>query len=337
MATNLSIGKQTLIIDAFSEPIEVGERRCADEIVFPAEKIARKVRVGCTKGVIEPEKGYILLPDGSLFVDHFERDAAQFRGLPSCKSFTGSVSKKAVVSLRDPYEVGFYHFLIEGLAKVAIAKKSCISEEVIFLVGKGLWESSYFDDFKSMLGGFSNQFMLHDVPVYSEKIYWIEHPHISRMGVDYLNEIFPHGKYTNNKRIFIRRSGESRRYLSNFDVLLNVAKSHGFEEVYPENYSLAEQAKLFSQARYIIAEHGAGLTNIVFRNGHDLSVLELFPPHWLNPSYTRLSAACDFRYIPIVGGFSKKGKDRRVFHVDVDVFSETLNELMRDVSQEEGN
>jgi capsular polysaccharide biosynthesis protein len=39
-----------------------------------------------------------------------------------------------------------------------------------------------------------------------------------------------------------------------------------------------EQIELFRSVRYLVAEHGAGIMNILFRQEAPLSLLELFPP-----------------------------------------------------------
>ena len=46
----------------------------------------------------------------------------------------------------------------------------------------------------------------------------------------------------------------------------------GFETVYTEELSFAEQVRLFSETRCLVSIHGAGLTNLMFMppGGHML-------------------------------------------------------------------
>ncbi len=39
---------------------------------------------------------------------------------------------------------------------------------------------------------------------------------------------------------------------------------------------VVDQISLFRSTRYLVANHGAGLTNIIHRRGHPLDVLELY-------------------------------------------------------------
>jgi capsular polysaccharide biosynthesis protein len=61
--------------------------------------------------------------------------------------------------------------------------------------------------------------------------------------------------------------------------------SNGFETVDAAGLSHAEQIKLFAGVRHLVAEHGSGVANILFRRGAPLSVLEMFPPGYLSPAF----------------------------------------------------
>ncbi len=61
------------------------------------------------------------------------------------------------------------------------------------------------------------------------------------------------------------------------------------------NLSFVKQIELFSQARTIVAPHGAGLSNMVWASG-GLQVLEIFPSGYFNDCYARLSVQLGFGY-----------------------------------------
>ena len=67
---------------------------------------------------------------------------------------------------------------------------------------------------------------------------------------------------TPHRRIVLARSGGRRSY--NQEELLAVANEYGFEPVYPENLSLAEQIQLFREARYVLGPSGAGFAGLLF-------------------------------------------------------------------------
>jgi len=95
------------------------------------------------------------------------------------------------------------------------------------------------------------------------------------------------------RRIFLTRRG-SRRF-ENQDMLEAVARSQGLEVVDTDSFSVAEQIAIFRSASLIVANHGAGLANLIFmpKGGR---VVELFSSRWLNDCYFRLSSLVGLRY-----------------------------------------
>ena len=60
---------------------------------------------------------------------------------------------------------------------------------------------------------------------------------------------------------------------------MEVVESFGFRVVDTNGLHILEQADLFRNARFVVAPHGAGLTNVQFREQRPLSLLELNPYH----------------------------------------------------------
>ncbi len=98
------------------------------------------------------------------------------------------------------------------------------------------------------------------------------------------------------KRLYISRSGAGKRRTVNEDEVTSILRRHGFETLRTEELSFEEQVRVCSRARYIVSNHGAGLTNILFmREGG--SVLELrHQADCINNCYFTLSSALDLRY-----------------------------------------
>lgn len=110
----------------------------------------------------------------------------------------------------------------------------------------------------------------------------------------------------NNKRIYISRQGQkdnknihnNERSVINFQPFRDLIESHGFRVIRAENYTIAEQVKIFNSADVIMSPHGAGLTNMVFAK--DPLVIELFPDSFVIPLYSYLCDTLKFEYLPIV-------------------------------------
>jgi hypothetical protein len=103
------------------------------------------------------------------------------------------------------------------------------------------------------------------------------------------------------KRIFVgRRATVQQRRVLNQDELFAVAATHGFQAVFFEELSLAEQLALSSTSEAMIGAHGSGLTHALFMNTGSL-VVELFPftRRQTNDCYQQLSTIPGHRYQPI--------------------------------------
>lgn len=97
----------------------------------------------------------------------------------------------------------------------------------------------------------------------------------------------PAGRTASRRLVLLRRGTRS---LVNEAELLETLEPFGFEPVRLEQLSFAGQRAAFAEAEAVVAPHGAGLANLIWRRG-PCRVLELFPADYLNPCFRRLSAA----------------------------------------------
>jgi hypothetical protein len=109
---------------------------------------------------------------------------------------------------------------------------------------------------------------------------------------------------TGQRDIYISRRFSPRRAIANEVELENALRQKGFEIIYCERLSFAEQVDLFSQARNIVALHGAGLSNIVWAP-KGTQVLEVFPNGYFNDCYARLSIQLGFQYNYVTSGHAQ--------------------------------
>ena len=106
-------------------------------------------------------------------------------------------------------------------------------------------------------------------------------------------------------RIFITRGpdasrpGKQRRRFLNEDVAFKELKKYGFKKYRLEDLSIDEQINLFYDAEFVVAAHGAGLTNIIF--SEDIGVLELFANNCILPYYYYLSKSLGHKYFDLYG------------------------------------
>jgi hypothetical protein len=100
---------------------------------------------------------------------------------------------------------------------------------------------------------------------------------------------------TCNRRIYISRAKASRRRLVNEERIWPLLRRVGFERVFMEDLSLAQQVRLMGQAEVVVGPHGAGLTNIVFCP-EGTKVVEIADLSFPNPNLYATAAAMGHRY-----------------------------------------
>ena len=129
----------------------------------------------------------------------------------------------------------------------------------------------------------------------------------------YSNEIQEQREPVN---IYIQRL--SGRKISNEAEIISFLDTLNFQVINPEKLSVAEQARIFSNARMVAGAHGAGLTNIVFcRPG--AVVVDLFSPEWVNPCYWIIAEHLDLKYGYLEGIKSKQKQKGKAADIEVDL------------------
>ena len=99
--------------------------------------------------------------------------------------------------------------------------------------------------------------------------------------------------------IYISRKKASKRNVINEEELVTFLESCGFGTVILENLSFLEQVALFSQAKVIVAPHGAGLTNLVFCSP-GTKVIEIIPPSIELVLYQLICHHCNLKYYYVI-------------------------------------
>lgn len=98
-------------------------------------------------------------------------------------------------------------------------------------------------------------------------------------------------------RIFLSRRATDGRNVEPIDAVEDHLKERGFEVVYIEDFDLQVQFNIFSDAKIVVAPHGAGLTHAMFMRPGSVLV-ELFSDH-LVPCFRYLAGRAGAHYIPV--------------------------------------
>ncbi len=130
-----------------------------------------------------------------------------------------------------------------------------------------------------------------------------------------VRSVFP-GAVSGPDKVYLRRGAGRRRLINEAELETALAKM-GFISADPSGMTVAEQAKLLSSARTVVAPHGAALTNLIFAPPGAL-LFELFHPAHKNRSYLTLAAACGHRYA-CLDGQALSGENPGQLNYSIDV------------------
>jgi capsular polysaccharide biosynthesis protein len=99
-----------------------------------------------------------------------------------------------------------------------------------------------------------------------------------------------------DERIYISRARAPKRRIANEEEVLSVVREFGFRVVHAEEHTFEQQVKIASRARFLVSNHGAGLTNMLFmRDGG--RVLELrHQTDSVNNCYFTMASALGLEY-----------------------------------------
>ena len=141
-----------------------------------------------------------------------------------------------------------------------------------------------------------------------------------------LGEASPIG--ADGPRIYISRRNAHRRQILNEDELTELLQEFGVSVVDPADMPVREQARLFSSASLVVAQHGAGLANLVFCS-EGAAVLELFTPDSINVCYWAVSNLLGIRYHYLITSPPPEPAQARAHNMMVDLaqLSSTLERI----------
>jgi len=265
------------------------------------------------KGLIEPQTGWAISADKKLiypslgFSNATHVHKPKFSAMYLRKKKIKFIAK--VISLRDTGEQNYFHFYNDVLAKLFYLRDCGITlNEFVVVVSSHLYQKAYFQYF------LTNPFLKHlnwhiqtdDWIQFDEAIFCKPYTHTKKYFEESIKLVDPVYGNMANRRIFLTRAPNTLRFIENFAEIQPLLERFNFEIVDTSEMSIQNQILLFRECRYLIAIHGAGITNIIFREGQPLSLLEIVHPNPYIPfHYIMLSKLFDYSYDVMLG---KKGK-----------------------------
>jgi hypothetical protein len=186
-----------------------------------------------------------------------------------------------IISLRDTGEENYFHFYNDILPKLFfIEDHNYVLKDFTIVVSEKLFSREYFQFY------FKNS-SLKDLHWHSQTNEWIHfkegifckpYTHTKKYFERTIDLAAVSSPDSKNRKLFLTRSKNSLRFIENMDEIKTLLEIYQFEIIDTAGMKVAEQITLFTECRYLVSIHGAGLTNIIFRRGNPLTILEIVQP-----------------------------------------------------------
>ena len=128
-------------------------------------------------------------------------------------------------------------------------------------------------------------------------------------------------------KLYISRSKARYRKVTNEEDVLECLATFDFTPIWLEDHNIENQIALFSSAEFIVAPHGAGLTNLIWCNSN-AKVLEIFSPNYVNVCFWAIANQIGMEYFYLIGD-GKKPPEYVDMHICGDNIHVPIEELHR--------
>jgi hypothetical protein len=187
-----------------------------------------------------------------------------------------------VISLRDTGEENYFHFFNDVIAKIYFLKDYNIdlAEYSIVISGK-LYAKPYFQYFleNTFLKVLNWHAQKADEWIsFESALFCKPYTHTKKYFDISVRWALNNAESPAEKKLFLTRSSTSLRYIENMQELSPILHRFNFETIDTSQIEFEQQIRLFRECRYLIAVHGAGITNAIFRSGYSMSLLEIVQP-----------------------------------------------------------
>lgn len=210
-----------------------------------------------------------------------------------------------VISLRDTGEENFFHFFNDVITKVCLLRSHGVDvNRMPLVISSKLMSKAY------AVYHFKHNPVLQGMKLLVQDSQYLKCENVFFCKAmthrpDFYRLVFSQFRIpsTMELRTYVKRNKSRGRYISNEKEVETILIEYNFKIVDCDSLSVGEQIALFSNSKYIVAIHGAGLTNLAFRMNRGY-VLEIFPypsTQYLPFHYIMLAQMFDLQYDSILG------------------------------------
>jgi hypothetical protein len=174
----------------------------------------------------------------------------------------------------DDWSRGYFHWLADALPRLYAARD--LKKKAVLLLPHGYRQLEFVRASLKAFGVEAVEY-IEEGEVYFCRKLWMP-SHVAPSG-NYNEEILRglrgvlvgfYGREDElsgaGERVYLSRGRAPKRKVSNEDELLDALREFGFRVVHFEEHTFEEQVRIAAGARFLISNHGAGLTNMLFMN-----------------------------------------------------------------------
>jgi hypothetical protein len=289
--------------------------------------------------LIEPKYGWPMTASNELIFECFPYSNQEIVPVPPL-NWKGNKKVKnveRVISFREIFDFGYWHVYADVIHKNHLIEKMALDQNIPVVVSKQLAEKSYFQYFHRQIPAFKKRALIvqDDFLLRADEAYFIKPMLHCPEYYQRTSELATGAKGNSalNRKIFLTRDPLRGRYISNSSDVEKIVERFGFEIVDTDLLTIERQIKLFSETRYLVGIHGAGLSNMLFRYPERLSVIEIFPHtkgrFQMPPHYFLMAGALQFDYKPLLGS-EFDNHVTKSFRLNVDLLEQAIASLLKE-------
>ncbi len=250
-----------------------------------------------------------LLPESFAFPAHLQlwkrRSVLKFFVTNYARRRSRAIAQP-VLWVTDDWSRGYFHWLTDVLSRLFVMRDWM--DDLVLLLPWGYQSLDFVQASLPALGVKAVEFVGKDEVLRCRRLFLPTHTapsgHYNEGIIRGVRELLLNGcgaygdagYREENERVYISRGRAPKRRIVNEKTLSNIFTEFGFKTIYAEDLSFEEQVRTLSRARYLVSNHGAGLTNMLFMPSGS-SVLELrHHTDCINNCYFTLASALDLNY-----------------------------------------
>ena len=248
-------------------------------------------------------KGTSILPESFAFPNHLEewkmRSVVKFFAKNYVVRRTRRVDSEALW-ITDYWSNGYFHWIADALARLYVVRDRI--DDLLLLLPAGYQNFDYVNSSLAAFGVKNVEFVGPSEVLECRSLLMPTHTapsgHYNEAIIRGVRNVLlsAYGDSDRGEKIYISRGHAPKRRIVNEDDVRQILSKSGFETIHAEELSFAQQVHASSRARYIVSNHGAGLTNMLFMPESG-SVLELrHQTDSINNCYFTLASALNLNY-----------------------------------------